>query len=89
MTSKEKSMYNNYLYADYCSELWEVYGSFSHAKVNAMEYCKRLQREKNGYGAKIVSHNTFMFTYAFKYDKDDHTYMMYITPSYDYDFEVA
>lgn len=89
MTSKERGMLARYDYAQNSGYLHEVYGRFSNAKCNAMEYCERLQRERNGYGGKICSYNTFMFTYGFKYDADDGTHLMYITPSYDYDFLIA
>lgn len=89
MTKKEQAMYTNYLYADNYSELWQVYGSYSHAKSYAMDYCKNLQHKKEGYNPKIVSHNSFIFTYAFEYEENGDKYLMYITPSYDYNFKIA
>ncbi len=89
MTKKQLGMLNSYDYAQNGGELYDVYGSFSYNKARAMEYCKNLQYERNGYGGKICSFNTFMFTYGFKYEGDDGEHLVYITPSYDYDFLIA
>ena len=86
MTKKQQSMLQSYEYANNNGELWSVYGSFSRAKASAMDYCKSLQHKLDGYGGKICSHNGWIFTYGFKYDADDGAHLVYITPSYDYDF---
>ena len=72
MTKKQKAMYDSYKYA--CNkgrktELWEVYGKYSHAKQRAMDYCKELQYRLNGYEATITGAATYFFSYAFKYFK--------------------
>ena len=78
----------NYDRAKY-SELWQVYGRYSHAKENAMDYCKRSMRKRNGYGGKITSWNSFQFSYAFEFiDQDTGVIkLMYITRDYDRVFD--
>lgn len=49
------------------SELWEVYGSYSRAKENAIAYCKRLQYQLGGWGGRIISHNSMIFSYGFEF----------------------
>ena len=65
--------------------LAHVYGKYSIAKAHAFEYCENLMRKLNGWGLKILSHNTFMFTAGFLYNDPDNGNIkfMYITPSYD------
>ena len=57
--------------------LHECYGSWSWAKENAYNYCKRLCADKNGYGFTIIGYNIFMFTIGFKYRKDGKEYLHY------------
>lgn len=65
------------------TELWHVYGRFSQAKVNAMEYCKSLMEKHNGYGLRIVSHNLNVFTVGFLGEIDGKEAFFYITRDYD------
>lgn len=73
------------------TELYHVYGTYSQAKQNAFEYCRRQCYERNGYDLRIVSSNTWMFTVGFLFEDTDTgaTKFMYITPNYDtvVDFE--
>lgn len=48
--------------------LYEVYGSVSRAKVNAMDDCLRWYNEDNGKNFRIVSHNSFSFSVAWDFD---------------------
>lgn len=76
------------------TDLQHFYGRYSYAKEKAMEYCKDLMFELDGYGGAIINHNTFIFTYGFYYDKvDDETgevyqNFCYITPSHNYTWKV-
>lgn len=80
MTKENKQIIDSYNRAT-ASELWEVYGRFSHAKQNAMDYCKRKQYEHHGHAGRILSANTFIFTYCFRVDNENESYLYYITPS--------
>lgn len=73
----------------------DVYGRYSDRKFRAYCYCRDIQRKYDGRNGAIVSHNTQMFTYGFYFDTIDEetaevsaTYFYYITPTYDYTFEV-
>lgn len=68
------------------SELYQVYGKYSRAKADAMEYCKNLQYELNGYDGRITGASNYFFSYAFKYEKDGKEWMMYITHAADTTF---
>lgn len=82
MTKKQNSIYNRYCNSsDY--ELRHVYGRWSDAKENAMEYCKAQMYKRHGYGLRIVSHNVNVFTVGFKFDEGNTEMFMYITPSKD------
>lgn len=67
------------LYSLYCA-----YAKPSIRKINAWEYCVNLMNKMGGFGLKIISYNTFMFTAAFVFDDENGVEkMMYITPNYD------
>lgn len=65
-------------------DLYDVYGTFSRAKVNAWNYCRRICYENNGSGLKVINHNTFIFTAGFTFTDPETGVIkfMYITPSY-------
>ena len=65
-TQKAQNILDRYTMADPYKELWQVYGRFSQEKANALENCKRRCAELNGYGFKIVSHNSCVFTVGFE-----------------------
>lgn len=46
------------------TELWHVYGSFSSAKREAMEDCKRMCAEENGTNFRIISKSINQFSVA-------------------------
>lgn len=82
MTKKQNLIYNRWCNSsDY--ELRHVYGRWSDAKENAMEYCKAQMYGRNGHGLRIVSHNVNVFTVGFKFEEDGKEKFMYITPSKD------
>lgn len=69
-------------------ELWQVYGSYSHAKANAMRYCKELQHKVGGYNGCITGHNSSFFSYAFTLDYEGKQFIAYITHANDYIVEL-
>ena len=88
MTKRQQAIYNNYR-STTDRFLSDVYGSYSRAKENAMRYCEDLMRRFNGYGLRIISHNTFTFTVGFMFsDENGVVNLMYITPNKDEYFEI-
>lgn len=54
------------------SNLWDVYGTCSFAKQKAFRWCENKMHDMNGYGLKIVSHNSNFFTVMFLFaDSED------------------
>lgn len=70
------------------TELWEVYGTFSQAKQNAMEYCKNLQYKLNGQYGVIIGYCSTQFSFAFQFEFEGKKYLCYITKSHDYKIEL-
>ena len=67
------------------NDLHDVYSSISESKHRAMDYCRYLMYDMNGWGLKILSHNTYCFTVGFEFsDKETgELCFAYITKSYD------
>lgn len=77
------SKVNDWYYSS-AKELYQVYGSYSQAKVNAMEYCKEMMEKYNGYDLCIISHNCNVFSVGFIFKDDDGKKIFaYITRDYD------
>lgn len=76
------------------TQLYMVYGRYSDAKESAFDYCKELQYALNGFQGAIITHNSFIFTFGFYYNTVDeetgelHENFCYITPSYNYTWQV-
>lgn len=70
------------------TSLYEAYENPSANKRKIYDDCLAVCKEKHGYNYRIVSRNTYVFTFAFKYKKDGKTHLFYMTPAHDYDFEV-
>lgn len=92
MTTREHialSRYTDYIYSN-ATNLSDVYGRYSTAKARAWNYCKDLMRQHEGWGLRIISHNTRMFTAGFLFtDPETGVLMfMYITKTYDVSVEV-
>lgn len=84
-TKKGTELLENYYYRNYGkSELYQVYGKNSDAKQNALDYCKMMQYELNGYDGHITTYNTFVFCYAFTFICDGVRKIAYITPTNNY-----
>ena len=88
MKKQLEGFYNQYKKAT-ARELHEVYGKYSSAKASAMQYCKELQNNMNGYDGRICSANTFQFTYAFQYINESGKHCLaYITAAQNRYFEI-
>lgn len=53
------------------TELWQVYGHYSPAKVRALEDCKKWCHMDNGYNFRIISRNSSKFSVAWNYVNDE------------------
>lgn len=85
-TNEKKALANFPRWQNSCNyDLFDVYGSCSTAKRNAWRHCEDLCREFNGWGLKVVSFNTNMFTAGFVFEDPETGEVMYmhITPSYE------
>ena len=49
------------------TELWQVYGRFSHEKAKELEKCKQLAYSLDGERFRIVHHNCHKFTVGFEF----------------------
>lgn len=67
-------------------DLYHAYGSFSQAKANAWEDCKRLEAEFTGTGLRVIGHNSMQFSAGFTgVDPETGEVMfMYITKTKDW-----
>lgn len=87
MTKYQSMLYSNYVNSNYSDSLYSAYEKPSRAKLRVLDDCRAFQYEMQGYDGKICTRNSFMFTYAFRYDDIDpetgelHNYVAYITPS--------
>lgn len=74
-----------------CSEvasLDQVYGRYSQAKRNAIDYCYAREREFDSYDGVITGHNSMTFSYAFTGWCEGKLYLIYITKCHDYALEI-
>lgn len=62
--------------------LYDVYTKPSHNKINAYEKIFHEMVQNGGWGLKILSYNTFMFTCAYQcVDENGVIHLVYHTPS--------
>lgn len=66
-------------------DIFDAYGRPSIYKVRAWEYCKELCHKFSGWGLKVISRNTSIFTAGFEYADPEtgEVIFMYINPRYD------
>ena len=76
-----KKCIDRIIYSNYNCTLYDVYGRYSYAKEKAFKQCELDRLENNGYCARIISYNTFIFTYGYLYTKGNELHYVYITPS--------
>ncbi len=69
--------------------LADAYGSYSKAKADAWKYCEEKRDKYDGWGLKVLSHNTYMFTAGFEFENPETgaVALCIITPSKDFAFE--
>lgn len=83
-TQRGQQMIRNYNWSD-SYDLYDAYNSPSCRKYRAWQYCSDLMKKYNGHDLKITGHNCMQFSAAFLFEKDDSTYLCYITASDDYE----
>jgi hypothetical protein len=77
---KQYDMYNRSNEYD----IWDAYNRPSYRKERAWEACERDCENHNGYGLKVVGHNTCTFSAGFMFNDDDgRKIYCHITPYYD------
>jgi hypothetical protein len=59
--------------------LWQVYGNYSHAKQRAFEYCLELMNKYRGSMGRILTYNTFCFSFGFIGEINGKSAFFYIT----------
>ena len=67
---------------EFNTELYQVYGSYSSNKVEAFEYCKRMEKDFDGWAGHIASYNKNEFTYNFLFEMNGKKYLMHINKCY-------
>lgn len=87
MNKKDESIYNEYQ-RSVMYNLFDAYNNVSKKKWEAWEYCESLMKKWEGWGLKVISHNSYQFTAGFLFKDNDKLYLMYITKSYDRKIEV-
>lgn len=76
-----RNAYAIYLRSNYYG-LYDCYESPSEAKQNAYNYCIRLQMDTPaGRQGRVISYNTFMFTYGFIGRMNGKDAFFYISPN--------
>lgn len=67
-------------------DLYDVYGRFSHAKLNVWRHWESKAREVGGYGIHVTSKNAQVFCLGFDFDDPDTGELMvaHITPAHNY-----
>lgn len=80
---KEKRSILSGDYRNY-SRLSECYNSYSNAKADAFNYCRRMCYALGGSNLRIVSYNTFFFSVKFEFTHPDTGALCtaYITPNH-------
>ena len=87
---KARNFISMYEAIRYPRELYDVYKTFSAAKLLAWEYCKAKCSEMNGRNLTILSYNTSKFSAAFEYTHPDTGVLMLHVETYanSYDMEM-
>lgn len=84
-----KGNYEAYLRSEKYS-LSDAYDRPSTRKEAAWEYCRNLCAQYEGWGLKVISKNTFIFTAGFLFlSTSGKEKFMYITPSYNHVCDVG
>lgn len=88
--SRARGAYFSYYINGTMTSLYDAYKSFSPAKVQAWDYCRRLCYERGGHGLKVLTANTFRFTAGFTFEDREtgECKFMYITPNYNTEISI-
>lgn len=70
------------------TELWQVYGRYSTAKANAMDWCKNKMKNMGGHDMRIISANGWRFTVGWLYEENGKKMFNVETSSNSYEWEV-
>lgn len=76
-------------------DLWDVYGTFSKRKISVYDEWRGRMLDKHGYGMRIISHNSQVFTLGFLrniLDADNsiiQTIFTFVTPAHVYELDVT
>lgn len=86
--ARAKAAYQAYQLSD--RDLYSAYSRPSKAKVSVWYDCYRQMTKAHGFGLRVVSKNTQIFTcgYCYRDKKTGVLHFVYITPSYTADVEV-
>ena len=60
--------------------LEQCYKTYSEEKANAWNKCINLRLDYDGYYLNVISHNSWIFTAGFIFEKNSEWYFVYITP---------
>ena len=87
---KARNFIDRYEAIRYPRCLYDVYKTFSKAKLWAWEYCKATCSEMNGRNLTILSYSSTIFTAAFEYTHPDTGVLMLHVETYanSYDMEM-
>jgi hypothetical protein len=80
-SKRARCLINSYLNSN-AYRLEDIYTTCSHSKYNAYESCFNKMINNNGYGFRILSYNTFMFTCAYLIEENDKRYLIVETPNH-------
>lgn len=75
-------------YDSYLMNLADCYKTCSDEKLEAWTYCVNRCSELKGWGLKVVSYNTNVFTAGFFYQDSKSIYFYYITKDWEYSIKV-
>lgn len=66
LTKEAVAVFNQYFYTTYkYNSIWNCYKSLSQEKEDAMEECSDIMYQLSGEDGRVLSFNSFMFTYGF------------------------
>ena len=83
-TQKAQRFIWEYIRSEKCN-LDDCYNNYSYAKENAYDYCINKQNKMGGYDGRILTYNTFVFTYAFMTDDNK---LIVICPINEYEIQL-
>lgn len=67
INSRLYGAYQSWLNAGDKTDIYDAYKCPSRRKINAWRYCQELCESYNGYGLRIIGHNSQTFSVGFEY----------------------